>query len=87
MINIKKLTQIIFNNNIQAFMIYTPSFYQNLKLINLAWKVRIVLLLIKKATILVKYLGFLDISLKKLNTKLFKYSNINKYTINQEISK
>lgn len=43
------------------------------------------LLLIKKVTILVIYLNFINIFLKKLALKLLKYSSINNYIIKVKI--
>ena len=70
---------------VEAFIIYVAFF--SLRLIHLALKTQIVLSLTKKMTILVKYLDFVDIFLKKLTTKLPKYLSINKYTSKLKKSK
>lgn len=54
-------------------------------MIHLAQKAQITLLVTKKVSILVKYLDFVNLFLKKLVAKLFKYSEINKYSINLEL--
>ena len=61
--------------------------FLNLKLIYLASKIQIFLLLTKKNTILAKYLDFENLFLKKLAIELPKYSGINMHTINLEDAK
>lgn len=48
------------------------------------WKTQIVLLIAKKVNILIKYLDFVDVLLKKFAVKLFEHFNINKHLINLE---
>lgn len=48
---------------------------------------QITLLMAEKVNILVKYLDFTNIFLKKLAGKLFKYFDINEYLINLEPEK
>lgn len=53
----------------------------------LVQKAQIALLIIKKVSILAKYIDYIDVFSKKLAMKLFKCLNISKYTINLEFDK
>lgn len=57
------------------------------RLIQLAQKAQIVLLMAKKVTVLYEYLKFTDIFSKESAAKLPKYFNINQYLINPELDK
>lgn len=46
-----------------------------------------ILLITKKIVTLAKYLDYVDIFLKKLVIKLYKYSKVNKYLIDLEFGK
>lgn len=70
----------------KAFIVYIAIFVSEI-IIYLAKKAWIVLLIIKKVSILVKYLDFINIFLKNFNTQLSKYNKINKYIIKLEKSK
>lgn len=56
-------------------------------LIDLAYKAQITLLVVKKVTILAKYLDYLDIFSKKLAIELLKYFDINKQLIEPKSDK
>lgn len=70
----------------KAFIVYIVYFDRKI-LIYSAWKARIILLLIKKITVLAEYLDFIDIFSKKSAVKFFEHSDINKYLINLELGK
>lgn len=82
----KKIAIVILDLSKDDFIIYMA--YLSAKmLIHLAWKTWKVLLLIKKIIILIKYLNFAKIFLKKLVAKLSKHFDINMHLINLEFDK
>ena len=80
-INKKTFTKMALDKNIEAFVVYITSFSLNLILIYLAWEVYIVLLIIKKVKILIKYLDFLNVFLEKKALVLLKLTKLNQYAI------
>lgn len=67
------------NKNIKTFIIYV--IFLSFNLINLFKKAQISLLLIKKITILSKYLDFFNIFLKEKTLKLLKLIKLNYHVI------
>lgn len=67
------------NKNIKTFIIYV--IFLSFNLINLFKKAQISLLLIKKITILSKYLDFFNIFLEEKTLKLLKLTKLNHHAI------
>ena len=78
-ISLRLLIKKIFNS---IFIVYITIFSLDLILIYLVYKTQVIILLTKKTIIIIKYLDFINIFLKKLVTELAQYQNIKKYTIN-----
>lgn len=70
----------------KVFIIY-KAYLEAKMLIYLTCKAQIVLLVVEKVTIPIKYLDFIDIFSKKLAVKFLEKLKINKYIINLKSNK
>ena len=75
--NKKKFTKTVLDENIEDFVIHIISFNLNLMPIHLSQEAQIVLLVINKVQILFKYLDFSDIFSKKRALVLLEITNLN----------
>lgn len=85
-INQKKFVVIALDLGKKVFIKYVV-YLSSIIMIFLAQDSQIALLITKKVVIFAKYLDYINVFLKKSAIELFKHFNINKYTINLELSK
>lgn len=84
----KKFVAAALDSTKEAFVMYIASLSLNFKMTtHLAWKAQIALLVVKKVTVLAKYLDYSNIFSKKSVVELSKHSDINEHSINLESDK
>ena len=74
-INLKKFTQALLDENVEVFVVYITFFSHNLSPIHLVIEAQITLLIIEEVKILTKYSDFSNIFLEKKTWVLSKITN------------
>lgn len=82
----KKFAISALDKNVETFVIHVASLTSKI-LKHPAWEAQITLMVVKKATVLIKYLDYSNVFSEKSAAKLPKQTDINKYVIKLESGK